>query len=193
MKFIKIIVLLAFSASTFAQQKDSIPNLTKQIIDGDTIYVASVDPVYIFSPIEFEDAQELLKYQKLVRNVKKAYPYAVLANVRFKAINDSLSKLKTKKEQKEYLDKAEKELTEEIKPIARKLTITQGRILMKLIDRETGNTAYSLVKELKGSFSAIFYQSFARLFGSNLKSKYDPKGEDRDIEDIIQKIQRGQI
>lgn len=192
MRFLTLIILFSVFCKLQAQN-DTVPKLTMQIIDGDTVYVASVDPVYIFTPNEKLDTEEILKYQKLVRNVKKAYPFAVLANTRFKQINDSLQYFKTKKEQKAYLEKAEKNLTNEIKPIARKLTITQGRILLKLIDRETGNSAYGLVKELKGSFSAVFYQSLARFFGANLRSKYDPRGEDRDIEEIVQKIERGQI
>lgn len=180
--------------SSLAQEKDTF-NTTKfssKIINGDTLYIADVDPVYILVPTETAnmDKKELQKYLKLVRNVKKAYPYAKLAQKRLKEIDEGLSKISGKKERKAYLDKTEKELTDEIKPIAKNLTIAQGRILMKLIDRETGNSAYSLVKELKGSFSAVFYQSLARIFGSNLKLKYDPLGEDRDIEEIVLKLEK---
>jgi hypothetical protein len=73
------------------------------------------------------------------------------------------------------------------------LTVTQGRILIKLIDRETGNTSYSLVKELRGSLQAFFWQGLARLFGSNLKSEYDANGQDVQIEAIVQQIERGEL
>ena len=89
--------------------------------------------------------------------------------------------------------KAEKEINEEFGGDLRDLTFTQGKILLKLIDRETGNTSYDLVKELRGGFTAFFYQGFARIWGYNLKSDYDPKDEDELIETIVTLIERGQL
>ena len=89
------------------------------------------------------------------------------------------------------MKQVEKELLDEYEDDLKKLTITQGRILIKLVDRETGATSYELVKELRGSFSAFFWQAFARIFGSTLKAEYDPYGEDRLIEEIVLLIDNG--
>ncbi len=193
---ILIIFLYLIKIPAFAQQNDSIVSkdtISIKIINGDTILSSTVPPVYIYTPHELATDKELQKYARLVWNVKKAYPYAVLACEKLKEINNELEKIQSKKEQKAYIDSAEIKLRSQFEDKLKQLTITQGRILIKLIDRETGKTTYALVKQLKGSFSAFFWQTVARLFGSNLKSQYDPLGEDRDIEEIIIKIQRGQI
>jgi hypothetical protein len=179
-----------------AQTKDSIveqDTINTKVINGDTIFIANLPAVTIFPPREFSNDKEFQKYLRLVRNVKKAYPYAVMVNEKLNEIDTELSKLQTKKEKKAYLDMSEKKLKDQFEDELKALTITQGRILIKLIYRETGNTTYYHIKELRGSFSAFFWQTMARLFGSNLKSKYDPFGEDKDIEEIIIKIQKGQI
>jgi hypothetical protein len=168
-------------------------SIKTKIIGGDTVYCSEVPPVFINAPRENTDVNELLKYQRLVRNVKKAYPFAIIARDKLKEVNETLMKLNSKKEQKQYVDSVEHRLKIQYEAELRDLTVTQGRILIKLIDREIGNTSYNLVKEYRGSFSAFFWQSLARLFGSNLKSKYYPNGEDKDIEEIILKIQSGQI
>jgi hypothetical protein len=173
------------------------PKLRIEVVDGDTVYTADIDPVYVYAttpPVtKPPTAKEIQKYQKLVRNVKRVYPYAVVANEKLIALNQKLSTLKTNKEKKKALDDAEKEIRAQFEEELKKLTVTQGKILIKLIDRETGNTSYALVKELRGSISAVFWQSLARLFGSSLKTKYDPTGEDKVIEDIVQKIKKGEI
>jgi hypothetical protein len=182
--------------SVFAQTKDSIlgqDTIKTKINNGDTVFTANLPAVTIYPPREFANDKEFQKYLRLIRNVKKAYPYAVLANEKLKEIDYELSQLQTKKEKKAYLDMSEKKLKDQFEEELKNLTITQGRILIKLIYRETGNTTYYHIKELRGSFSAFFWQTLARLFGSNLKSKYDPFGEDKDIEEIILKIQKGQI
>jgi hypothetical protein len=191
-------ILIAFPVGSIlqAQSPDSAyqDDYSKtKIINGDTIYISEVPAVYINPPAEFADLVEQVKYQRLVRNVKKAYPYAIVARDKLKEVNDSLAKLKSKKERKAYIDLTEKQLRVQFEDQLKNLTITQGKILIKLVYRETGNTSYELIKEYKGSISALFWQSIARIFGSNLKNKYDPFGEDRDIEDIVIKIQCGLI
>ncbi len=192
-----LILLLSLAHnSVFAQTKDSTSErdtLKTKVIQGDTVFMANLPAVTIYTPREFANDKEFQKYLRLIRNVKKAYPYAVLANEKLKEIDIELSKLQTKKEKKAYLDSSERKLKDRFEDELKNLTISQGRILIKLIYRETGNTTYYHVKELRGSFTAFFWQTVARLFGSNLKSKYDPLGEDKDIEEIILKIQKGQI
>jgi hypothetical protein len=193
-----LFIMIAFSAGSIlqAQPPDSSyldDNSNTKIINGDTIYISEVPAVYINPPAEYSDFAEQLRYQRLVRNVKKAYPYAIVARDKLKEVSDSLAKLKNKKERKAYIDLTEKQLRVQFEDQLKNLTITQGKILIKLVYRETGNTSYELIKEYKGSISAIFWQSIARIFGSNLKNKYDPLGDDRDIEDIVIKIQCGLI
>jgi hypothetical protein len=130
---------------------------------------------------------------KLKRDVLRAYPYARLAAAQLKFINDSISKISSEKAQRKFLKIHEKELKAQFEKDLKKLTITQGRILIKLIDRETGSTSYALVKELRGSLQAFFWQGLARLFGSNLKSEFDKLGEDQLIESIVQQIERGEL
>jgi len=191
-----ILVLFSACVPNFSQKNDSVQrkdSVRTTIINGDTVYMANVPAVYIRPPIESIDINELLKYQRLIRNVKKAYPYAIVARDKLKEINAGLEKINTQKERKTYIDSAEIQLKSQFEEDLKNLTITQGKILIKLIYRETGNTTYALVKEYKGTFSAIFWQSIARLFGSNLKSKYDPEGDDRDIEEIVIKIQNKEL
>lgn len=158
------------------------------LLNGDTVCV--LEPVYCFA---FKNKKEAEKYWKLVRNVKKVYPYAKLANYRLKQLNESLAKIPTERHRKAYVKTVETQMKAEFKEELMKMTISQGRILIKLIDRETGNTSYQLVKDLRGSFSAFFWQGIARIFGNNLKDKYDATGDDKMIEDIINRIDRGQI
>jgi hypothetical protein len=163
------------------------------IIDGDTIWVAELDEIYIFPTKKFKNRWEYRRYTRLIYNVKKAYPWAKLAGEKLAEVEAEMLLLETEKEQKEYIKKVEDELLGEYTEDLKKLTITQGRILIKLVDRETGDTSYELVRELRGKLSAVFWQALARLFGSNLKSEYDAYGEDRLIEEIIILIEAGQL
>jgi hypothetical protein len=163
------------------------------VIDGDTLWVAELDEIYIFPTKKFKSRRERRRYTRLIYNVKKAYPWAKLAGEKLAEVEVQLMSLETEKEQKEYMKQVEKELLDDYKEDLKKLTVTQGRILIKLIDRETGDTSYELVKDLRGNISALFWQALARLFGSNLKSEYDAEDEDRLIEEIIILIENGQL
>jgi hypothetical protein len=129
----------------------------------------------------------------MIYNLKKTYPYAQIAKYKLLEINENLKTLKTDREKKEYIVNAEKELRNQFEKDLTKLTVSQGKMLIKLIDRETGRTSYELVKELKGGFSATFWQGIARLFGSNLKIKFDPQGEDKILNELIFLYEQGLI
>ena len=163
------------------------------VIDGDTLWVADLDEVYIFPTKKFKIRRERRRYTRLIYNVKKAYPWAKLAGDKLAEMEDHMLSLETEKEQKDFMKLVEKELLKDYKDDLKKLTVTQGRILIKLVDRETGDTSYELVRELRGKISAVFWQALARLFGSNLKSEYEPEGEDRLIEEIVVLIENGQL
>jgi hypothetical protein len=166
-----------------------------KVINNDTFYVNSITPVYIYSPyiLSEEEKREYQKYIRLVHNIRRAYPYAKIAAEIYRQVNDSVKKIPSKKMRDEYVSRVEAELKQRYEPELRRLTITQGRILIKLFYRETGNTTFDAVKEFRGSFEAFFWQTLARMFGSNLKTRYDPNGEDKDIEEIVRMIEAGAL
>lgn len=161
--------------------------------NSDTIAVIDLHEITIRSFPVFKGRKDLRAHTRLVRNVKKAYPYAKLAGIMLNEYEAILAAAKSDRERKEIIKMAEDDLKAQFGDELKELTFSQGKILIKLVDRETGETSYDLVKELRGSFSAFFYQTFARIFGYNLKTKYDPEGEDRKIEHIVQMIETGQI
>jgi hypothetical protein len=167
--------------------------LESRIINGDTIPHIVLSEVKVVPKWKFRNKRERKIYSKFVRNIKVTLPYARLAANKLEAINAELAKIDDEKERKQYLKVAEKDLFDEFEQPLRKLTFSQGRMLIKLIDRETGDTSYNLIKDYKGGFSAFFWQSVARLFGSNLKAEYDADRDDRMIEHIIILIDNGML
>ncbi len=163
------------------------------ITDDDTLLISQIEPVLIFSRPKFNSRREWRRYDRLVRNVKRVYPYAKLAGAEYDTIANHMLSLETDKERRQYIKQVESEIMIEYEDDLKKLTITQGRILLKLIDREIGETSYDLLKELKGSFSAVFWQTLARIFGHNLKSEFDPEGEDKLLNEIVILIENGQL
>ena len=194
-KSIFLLLFLMISQWLFAQVQmpDGRYRVLTTVVDGDTMPMINLAPVAIYATISPEASANLKAYLKLKRDVLRAYPYARLASVQLKFINDSIAKIPNEKQRKKFVQTEEKLLKEQFEKDLKKLTVTQGRILIKLIDRETGSTSYALVKELRGSLQAFFWQGLARLFGSNLKSEYDGIGEDRLIESIVQQIERGEL
>lgn len=164
-----------------------------RVIDGDTLAFVTLKEFSVYSPRVFKTEREAKKYGRLLRDVKAAYPYAKIASEKLKEYNKVLLGFKTEKERKEFLKNAEIQMKAEFENDLKNLTLRQGRILIKLIDRETGNSSYELVKDLKGSFSAFMWQSLARMFGSSLKDRYDAEGEDKIIEEIIVLIENGDV
>jgi hypothetical protein len=163
------------------------------VINGDTVPHVMLREFSISSPRIFHNAKEAEKWNKLKRDVKKAYPYAKIASGKLREYNAILATFKTEKERKKFLSVKEKEMKAEFEKDLKNLTLRQGRILIKLIDRETGSTSYELVKELKGTFSAFMWQSIARMFGSSLKDTYEGDGEDKAIEEIVLMLERGDL
>ena len=129
----------------------------------------------------------------MVYNLKKVYPYALMVRSRLDSINRELVTMPEDRQRKKYLRQVEKGLFGEYEDDVRDMTITQGRLLIKLIDRETLNTSYDLIRQYRGTFSAAFWQSIARIFGTNLKEEYDPYGKDAIIEIILHEIESGNL
>ena len=160
---------------------------------GDTIPMVQLPEVSVYAIRVFEGKRDIRNIQRMIYHVKKAYPYAKLAGIKLHEYEDILAQTKSDSERRKIMRQAEKELNDQFGEDLKDLTYTQGKILLKLIDRETGDISYNLVKDLRGGFAAVFYQGFARLWGYNLKSHYDPKGEDELIEAIVIMIENGQL
>ncbi|MBS1637441.1 MAG: DUF4294 domain-containing protein [Bacteroidetes bacterium] len=163
-----------------------------EIVNGDTVPLVVLPDVWVFGEYSIKSRRQYEQWTRTKYNVKKVYPYAILAAAKLKEYDRVLQALPEDKRDA-YLKIIEKQLRGEFEDQLKDLTVTQGRILLKLIDRETGKTSYELVKDLRGSFQAFMWQSLARIFGSNMKSEYDPNGEDIMIERAIKLVEEGAI
>ncbi|MBM3420297.1 MAG: DUF4294 domain-containing protein [Bacteroidetes bacterium] len=166
-----------------------------QIINrsGERMPEIELEDVVVVGKRSAGDRFQAWRYARLVYNVRKVYPYSVMIRDRYAEVNRHLSNMPDDKLRKEYLKKLEKDLFREYEDDLRSMTITQGRILIKLVDRETKNSSYDLIKEYRSAVTATFWQGIARIFGSNLKDKYDPDGDDFLIEMIIYEIEAGRL
>lgn len=173
------IVATAVRAAEVSPRGDTIPELMYGYVRVADVYVNGPKVKRIYRD-----------RSRLERMVAKVYPIAKEANTTLRVMERELLKIKGKRHQKEYIKSVEKVIKKKYTPVLMRMTTTEGLILLKLIDRETGDTSYELVKELRGGFSAFFWQGIARLFSVNLKSQYDAKGEDRMIEYYIQKYEQ---
>lgn len=180
-------------SQTFKSGDSTITVMRAIIVGKDTIFVSNIPEVNIYPQRVFKNRFEYWRYRRLIRNVKAAYPYAKIAAEKLKELDERLANMPTERRQKAYIKATEKAIRDEFEDEVTHLTITQGRILIKLIDREVGNTTYIVLQDIKGNVSAVFWQAIARVFGSNLKSEYDPEGEDKMIEEIILLIDRGML
>jgi hypothetical protein len=182
---------------TVRHRRDSLPDrffvLQKVYRDGETLPEIEIKEVNIVGKRKPSVRFQYWKYERLVYNVRRVYPYAVLVRMRMQEVNSILEKLPDDKERKEYLKNFEKDVFKEYEDDMRELTITQGKILIKLIDRETKNTSFELIKDYRGWISAAFWQGIARIFGTNLKEQYDPAGDDALIERIVLEIEAGRL
>lgn len=136
---------------------------------------------------------EYRQYEKMVSNIKKVYPYALIVRSKLGEVNEELKNIPNDRDKKKYMKDVEKEVFDKYQKDIENMTISQGRLLIKLIDRETQNTSYMLIRDYRGKFSAAFWQGIARIFGTNLKEEYDPYGEDALIEAIIREIEAGRL
>lgn len=191
--FLSIVIITGTSAEA---QVTSVPVKMPVMGKNDTIRVAStnedgvmipwipLNEVIIIGYRVFKTPEDRTAYNRLRYNVMKVMPYALFAKRRYEQLEKDLALATDKKEQKKLVKQCDKEIKDMFNREIKELTISQGQILTKLIDRELGRTTYDIVKETKGGITAFLYQSVARVVGHNLKSKYNPS-EERDIESII--------
>jgi len=192
-----LLLLLSVTFSGFSQVRkgrDTLNIMQARIIGKDTILVSSIPELNIY-PMAFSSKWEHWKYRRLIRNVKAAYPFAKIAGNKLRDLDLRLASMRNERQKKQFINQTEDQLRAEFEDNLKKLTISQGRILIKLVYRETGSTTYAVVQDVKGNFSAGFWQAVARVFGSNLKTPYSPETDEEDkmIEYIIQLIEMGMI
>lgn len=190
-----LLFLLGARGQTFAQEKQSVGGyfVPMCIYEGDTIPCIQLKTVYVFKPLKFKSEKERREYYKLVRNVKKVYPISREINRAIIETYEYLQTLPNEKARQKHIKRVEKGLKEQYTPRMKKLSFAQGKLLIKLIDRQSNQTSYELVKAFMGPFKAGFYQTFASLFGASLKKEYDPQGEDKLTERIVLMVENGQL
>ncbi len=192
-KNLTIIFVLFFISITGFSQDVNQYFVKATIRDNDTLIVIDLPDYEVNGRMPYKFKKQQRRNDKLVRNIKKVYPYAKLAGVKLNEYEEILINADNDAERRKIMKRAEQELKDEFEDDLKKLTFTQGLILIKLVDRETGESSYALVQELRGKFTAFFWQTFARLFGYNLKVKYDPLDKDKNIENIVVMIEQGLI
>ena len=161
-----------------------------EVVEGDTIPVIDLYSVDVNTSMVFKTRRQYEMWTRTKYNVKIVYPYAILAGAKLKEYDKALAKIEDDNLRKAFLKACEKDLRGEFEDDLKSLSVTQGRILMKLIDRESGKTTYEIVEQLRGRFQAVMWNALARLFGNNMKEGYDAD-EDVMIENAIRLVERG--
>jgi len=162
--------------------------------NGDTLFIAPIQDLYIYPRQSYSASKTQEQfYWRTVRDVKKTLPLAKTVSEEMAKTNRILLTLKTDRERREYLDAFEKQIFHRYEPTIRDMTRTQGKLLIKLIDRQCQLSSYDIIRIYKGSFTAFFWQGVAKLFKTDLKAQYDPEGEDKQLERIIEMIESGQL
>jgi hypothetical protein len=195
--FLLIMTGATGQTDTVKTRNDTVPDrvyLLQQVKrDGVTMPEIQIKEVTVVGKPTGARKTWVRRYDRLVYNLKTVYPYALIVRSRMSQVNEELKGINSDKGRRKYLKDVEKQVFGEYEDDIREMTITQGRLLIKLIDRETQNTSYDLIRMYRGGFSAAFWQGIARIFGTNLKEEYDPYGADVVIELIVQDIEAGRL
>jgi hypothetical protein len=195
--FCFVSVILKAQSDTLKHKTDSLPDkfyiLQNVERDGEKLPEIDIKEVTITGRKTALEGFQKWRYERMVFNVKKVYPYSLIVREKLRQVNDSLVRIAGEKDRKRYLKDIEKQVFRDYEDDIRNMTITQGKILIRLIDRETESTSFDLIKEYRGKVAASFWQGIARIFGTNLKETYDPMGDDLLIEIIIGEIEAGRI
>lgn len=191
MKKCLLFIMLGFSCMLHAQLKDTLPNFNDDyflVKDGDSLMIR-LNEVTVFSKRKFKSRIDLNYYYWFKKKVFKAYPYAVLASKRLDSLNARLGKIESKRKKRKYVRNIQKYLEEELTDQIKQMTKTEGRILIKLVHRQTGKTVFQNIKELRSGWKAFWYNTTANIFSLSLKDKYRPDIDNEDylIEDVLQR------
>lgn len=192
-KLLTLWILLLISGPAISQNVQGNHHRRTVLRVKDSIPTVDLRQVEVYYHRGFFSFWDRWRMNRLIYNVKKVYPYAKTAGKLLQKYNAQLEKVKSEARRRKIMKKVEAQLKTKYGHQLEQLNFTQGVILIKLIDRETSQTSYKLVKDLRGSFVAFFYQGLARIWGYNLKIKYDPTGKDRKIETIVRLINEGKL
>ena len=175
------------AAAVWGEKKGNDEMALKYIIEGkDTIYIDNINPSKVYSRLPKQKGREWRKYYRLVHNFSKAYPYALVARKLVQEADSTIAADKLKRVKREqYVNRVQKELFDVFESQMRNMTVSQGALLMKLIDREVGKSSYDIIKNYKNGMAAGFWQGIAKIFGTDLKKPYDPEGEDELTEELV--------
>ena len=186
-------LFFAMAATALAQPESLYPFITVRVEEGDTMPTILMPEKRIEGYMSAKARRQAQRYDKLMRNVIKVYPYARVSAQLLDQYSSELASIQKERDRDIYFKIAEAELRAEFEGDITDMTISQGRVLIKLIDRQTGRTSYDLVAQLRGGFEALIWQGVAKLFGNDLKDDYDALGEDAMIESIVQRIENGEL
>lgn len=165
----------------------------KALVDNDSIQYVELNTLYVYPKLTFKDEKQRQAYNRLVANIKKVLPIAKEVNSIIVETYEYLQTLPDKKSKDEHMKRVEKGIRKEYTPRMKKLTYSQGKLLIKLVYRECNSSSYQLIQAFLGPIRAGFYQAFASLFGASLTKKYDPEGVDKYTERIVRQVEAGQI
>ncbi|WDF70749.1 DUF4294 domain-containing protein [Sphingobacterium oryzagri] len=163
--------------------------MTTKLETGEVLPWFPIDDVVVLARRTFKTEEDRLRYMRLERNVLRVLPYAIYAQKRYEQLDRELAMVSSKRDEQRLIKACEDEIKNKFNAEIKNLSVSQGQILIKLVQRQTGNTSYELLRDTKGGLSAFFYQGVAKMFGHNLKSVYDPQ-EDFEIENIIRGYER---
>jgi hypothetical protein len=194
----KYIILIACISLCFASEAQDIKKLPAGlhravIHNGDTMATVQIREIFVYPELRFKNKRAKQNYDKLVRDVKRTLPYAKMVYYTLIETYEYMETLPNDREREKHLKRMEKELFQEYKPELKRLTLTQGKLLIKLIDRECNQSSYNILRAYLGGFRAGFWNIFAGVFGASLKSEYDPKGKDALTERVVVMVERGLI
>lgn len=165
----------------------------KALVDNDSIQYVELNTLYVYPKLTFKNEKQRQAYNRLMANIKKVLPIAKEVNSIIVETYEYLQTLPDKKSKDEHMKRVEKGIRKEYTPRMKKLTYSQGKLLIKLVYRECNSSSYQLIQAFLGPIRAGFYQAFASLFGASLTKKYDPEGVDRYTERIVRQVEAGQI
>ena len=190
-------VRLSGQTDSVAQKPDTSQNrvfvLQEVERDGEVLPEVAIKEVTIIGKKSVPWRVTERRNDRMVYNLKKVYPYAVIVREKLYQVDQELAAITDEKERRQYIRGVEEFVLGEYEDDMREMTITQGRLLLKLIDRETRNTSFDLIKQYRGGLSASFWQGIARIFGTNLKAEYDPYGEDAMMEFLLIQLEAGML
>jgi hypothetical protein len=201
-KSLLILLLVALPAllrgqTSVISKSDSVSNVSYLLktatYDGQTYPSVELKEIVVYARMPRGARFDYRRHARLVYNVKRVYPYSIIVREELGRVNRLLETMPNEKDKRNFLQQYEKDILNQYEDDMTHLTFTQGKILIKLIDRETTNTSYDLIREYRGKFTASFWQTVAKIFGANLKSSYDPTGDDYLIEQVITEIEAGRL